>query len=128
MSVVFERLSEGNTVTLKLRGRMSHGGGIPEFQEAVREILSRSFSGCFLVLDLSGMSRMDSSAIGAIVAQSIEVEKKNGELCLCDLTDRSKEYFRMTRLENTFRIFANRNEAVQSLKSQIPHRKWTLVA
>ncbi|MGI9101312.1 MAG: STAS domain-containing protein [Terriglobales bacterium] len=66
-----------------------------QLQSTVRPLLSETKS---LVLDLTGVNYIDSSALGAIVGLKLSSKRAGCRLTLINLTPRVKELFSMTRL------------------------------
>lgn len=55
-----------------------------------------------IVLDLTDVSYMDSSGLGALVSIYLSAKRQNCELKLVNLNQRLKELFRLTRLSKIF--------------------------
>jgi anti-anti-sigma factor len=68
-------------------------------QSAVRSEISRNKT---VVLNLSGVSSMDSSGLGAIVGLWVSAKKVGCELKLVSLSERVKELLHLTRLDQLF--------------------------
>ncbi|MBX7057738.1 MAG: STAS domain-containing protein [Leptospirales bacterium] len=73
----------------------------------LREILGAEIEhgASTLVVDLSGISYVDSSGIGALIFARTAMEKAGGKFCLAALQAAVLSVFRMTRLLNFFAIF-----------------------
>ncbi len=83
-----------NQVTLRINGRLVADTS-EQFQHAVREQLSNTK---VLVLDMTGVSYLDSSALGAVVGLKISAKRAGCQMKLVNLTPRVKELFSLTRL------------------------------
>lgn len=55
-----------------------------------------------IVLDLTDVTYMDSSGLGALVSVYLSAKRQNCELKLVNLNQRLKELFRLTRLAQIF--------------------------
>ncbi|ROH86954.1 anti-sigma factor antagonist [Pseudomethylobacillus aquaticus] len=69
-----------------------------------------------LVLDLTAVKFMDSSALGAVVAV-LKTVGARGDLVLCGATGIVAELFKLTRMDRVFVIVASEADAVAKLNS-----------
>jgi anti-sigma B factor antagonist len=67
-----------------------------------------------LVLDMSQVTFIDSSGLGALIA-SLKIMGDDGELVLCGARDTVDSMFKLTRMNKVFRMFSSPEEAVSSL-------------
>ncbi|MCA9272621.1 MAG: STAS domain-containing protein [Phycisphaerales bacterium] len=67
-----------------------------------------------LVIDLSGVSYMDSSGVATLVEAMQLSRKSNAKLVLCSLTDRVHSIFEIARLDQFFTITTTLDEAVSA--------------
>ena len=67
-----------------------------------------------LVVDLSGVSYMDSSGVATLVEAMQLARKANTNLVLCSLTDRVHSIFEIARLDQFFTIKPTLDEAVST--------------
>ncbi len=67
-----------------------------------------------IILDLSGVSYMDSSGIGTLVEIKRRVERYKGSLILAALQPRVRSLFEITKLERFFAIAADVAEAEEA--------------
>ncbi|MBA3708283.1 MAG: STAS domain-containing protein [Planctomycetes bacterium] len=68
-----------------------------------------------LVIDLSGVSSLDSSCLGPLVQKMREIKDKGGRLALAGVDSPAlQEIFALTRFDKVFPIYATRNEALAS--------------
>ncbi len=83
-----------NQITVHCSGRFV-ADTCPQLQNTVRPLMLETKS---LVLDLTGVNYIDSSALGAIVGLKLSSKRTGCRLTLINLTPRVKELFSMTRL------------------------------
>jgi anti-sigma B factor antagonist len=83
----------------------------PEFREKVAALLEGKSK---VVMDLSNVTFMDSSGIGALVAISRSLSANDGELRLVKLTPAVQTVFELTRLYRAFEIYGSEEEALGS--------------
>ena len=67
-----------------------------------------------LVMDLTGVSYVDSSGLGALVAAMKQARAVGGNLKLCGLQDDVRSIFEMARLIKVMAVHSDRQEAVSS--------------
>lgn len=67
-----------------------------------------------IVLDLAGVTYMDSSGVGTIVELKRKVERRKGELLLAALQPRVRSVFEITKLDSFFTIADTVEEALQA--------------
>lgn len=72
---------------------------VSTLQNTVRELIPSSKR---VVLDLSDVTYLDSSGLGAIVGLYLSARRQNCELKLINLNQRLKELFRLTKLTAVF--------------------------
>jgi anti-sigma B factor antagonist len=83
----------------------------PEFREKVAALLQGKSK---VILDLSNVTFMDSSGIGALVAVARNLAANDGELRLAGLTPTVQTVFELTRLYRAFEIYGSEEEALAS--------------
>lgn len=74
----------------------------PAMREAILAALAKKPPQ--LVLDLSGVSYMDSSGIATLVEGLQAARRADGRLVLAGLTDRVREVFELARLQSFFEL------------------------
>ena len=80
------------------------------FQQDLIELLDNSPER--VVVNLSGVSYMDSSGVASLVKLLSRIRRTNGSLYLYGLTDRVRGVFEITRLDSVFDIRAGEQEAL----------------
>lgn len=84
----------------------------PELHDALmRSVTERPAR---MVLDLAGVTYMDSSGVGTLVEIKRQLERNDGTLVLAALREQVKGLFEITRLDKFFKIAAS-VEAARSL-------------
>jgi anti-sigma B factor antagonist len=90
----------------------------PRLREAVMgAVTDRSPS---VVVDVSGVTYMDSSGIATLVEALKATEKRRGRLVLAGLTPRVREVFELARLQTVFTIVADVEAAVRAASGGPP--------
>lgn len=78
----------------------------------IAEVKSLTSQGYFrIVMDMKMVEYIDSSALGAIV-NSLKLLKGAGDIVVCSLSEPVFQLFRLTRINNIFKIFDNLDEAI----------------
>ncbi|NJN85733.1 MAG: STAS domain-containing protein [Leptolyngbyaceae cyanobacterium SL_7_1] len=61
-----------------------------------------------ILIDLSGITFMDSSGLGGLVSALKDVRLAGGRLCVCSLNDQVRILFELTSMDKVFEIYENR--------------------
>ncbi|MGH9872740.1 MAG: STAS domain-containing protein [Pyrinomonadaceae bacterium] len=121
-----ERRSAEVTI-LDLKGRLRVGGNALALHRSIRSLLLEKKTQ--IVLNLAGVSFIDSCGLGELVASQVSVENKGGEIKLIGLTESLRELLTATRLLAVFDTCANEAEAIQSFADRVsnvePHTTLT---
>jgi anti-sigma B factor antagonist len=72
----------------------------------------------FIILDLTDVNFIDSSALAVMVRGMKRCRERNGELLLCGLRQSVRTIFELTRMERAFRIYDNEASAQAALAAQ----------
>lgn len=107
-----ERRVEGGVLILSLQGRFVRGVGDVVFRETFDEILEGDHRQ--ILLDLSEVPFIDSSAIGELVAAKRTAEEREIALKLVRLEDRVARTLRLGMILPLFETFSSEEEALQS--------------
>ena len=83
---------------VRCTGKITSGSS-PMLQTTVRSLIPGTKS---LVLDLTNVSYMDSSGLGAITGLFFSAKRQNCRLKLVNLNERLQELFRLTKLASVF--------------------------
>lgn len=67
-----------------------------------------------IILDLSQVSFIDSSCLGAMVALAKQLRQNRGDIKLTHLNDDVRSIFQITRLDKVFEIFDDNAAAIES--------------
>ena len=106
---------DSGVVVLALTGTMTMGTQLQKFEETVTELTKEDRNR--IVVDMSGISYLDSSALGVLVACHVLVKKANGQLRLAALTDRVAKIVKLVGVDAVLLIDPTRDAAVAGFAS-----------
>lgn len=88
--------------------------GVSDVKAYVKPFLQdEAISG--LVINFGKVDFIDSSGIGLIVSIFKTLQQRQAKLALCELSNKNKEIFNMTRLDKILSLFDTEAEAISSL-------------
>jgi anti-sigma B factor antagonist len=96
--LTIETTRNGDEIVARCSGRINSATN-GQLQSTVRGLMAETKS---LVLDLSDVTYMDSSGLGAIVGLYVSAKRQGCVLKLVNLNERLKELFRITKLSRIF--------------------------
>jgi anti-sigma B factor antagonist len=108
---IVERAAEAVTV-LTLTGEITLDDGDLAFRKKIHELVDRGRTK--IVLDLGGVTYIDSSGVGMMAAKLKTVQEAGGSLKIVHLTNRSQRLFGMLKLLTAFETFPDEESAIQS--------------
>jgi anti-sigma B factor antagonist len=103
--------SRDNYIVLQLEGRMDLNSS-SQLKERVKDYLRDGSTN--LILDVSGVSFINSSGLGTLVSILKDVRMVKGRMVLSNLAQYVQEVFEITQLSHIFDIYATEKEAVAS--------------
>jgi anti-sigma B factor antagonist len=103
------RADAGGIPVLRLRGRLTLGEGSRALRACITDIAAEGHKN--LLLDLGGVSYMDSSGLGALVSGYNTLKGSGGVVGLFNVPKRIESLLEMSRLTTLFPVFASEKEA-----------------
>ncbi|HXQ68923.1 MAG TPA: STAS domain-containing protein [Pyrinomonadaceae bacterium] len=104
----------GDVTILDLRGEVRIGEGSIALRDAIRNLADAGKQK--LLLNLAGVSYIDSSGIGELIANYTTVSRQGGQLKLLKLTDRVQNLLVITKLLTVFDAYEDEAEALKSFQ------------
>jgi anti-sigma B factor antagonist len=104
----------GNVTVLTLTGQMLVDDGDLAFGRQVGGLLDRGQ--CRIVVDLGGVTFIDSSSVGMLAAKLKQARQQGGDVRLLHLTSRTQRLLGMMKLLNTFETFDEEAAAIGSFE------------
>ena len=103
-----------NVTILDLAGKIRMGDDIAKLTMALRVVVADGAKN--ILLNMAGITYIDSSGLGELVAGYTTLQRSGGELKLLHLTDRVSELMIITKLLTVFEAFDDEMEAVNSFQ------------
>ncbi|MBV9495637.1 MAG: STAS domain-containing protein [Acidobacteria bacterium] len=97
---------------VKLDGKITIGAGDQQLREVIGNALNAGKVN--LLLDMSGVTTIDSSGIGELVGSFTTVTNRGGKLKLLHLPAKLNELLHVTQLITVFEVYEDEAEAVKS--------------
>ena len=103
---------QGDVRVIELSGKITIGTGDVKLRELIANTLEDGKN--HILLNLSGVTAIDSSGIGEMVACYTTVTNRGGQLKLVHLSKKINDILQVTQLITVFDVFESENEALQS--------------
>ena len=104
----------GDVTVLDMSGKITIGEGSVALRTAIRRVLEEGKRR--ILLNLGGVSYIDSSGIGELVSSYTAINKEEGQLKLLNLTQKLQDLLAITKLLTIFDVYENEAEALNSFK------------
>jgi anti-sigma B factor antagonist len=106
------RQADNGVEVIKLEGKITIGSGDSQLREVISNAMSSGHNK--ILLDMSGVTTIDSSGIGELVGSYTTVTNRGGKLKLLHLPAKLNELLHVTQLITVFEVYENEAEAVGS--------------
>lgn len=103
-----------NTVVLDIAGKVTIGHDA-KMREAIAEAVESGAQN--VLLNLSGVTSLDSSGIGELVAAHASIQKAGGRLLLVELPEKVSTVLQITNLMGILELYDNVDQALEALKT-----------
>jgi anti-sigma B factor antagonist len=107
----------GDVTVLDLKGRVRVGGTTVALHRAIRSLVEEEKT--LILLNLAGVTHIDSCGLGELIASHISVHTKGGELKLLKLTESLRELMTLTKLLTIFDVYESESEALLSFDDHV---------
>ena len=97
---------------VKLEGKITIGSGDSQLREVISNAISNGKNK--ILLDMSGVTTIDSSGIGELVGSYTTVTNRGGKLKLLHLPAKLNELLHVTQLITVFEVYEDEQEALKS--------------
>jgi anti-sigma B factor antagonist len=112
MSVKIDFRENSGVSIVDVAGRVTLGDGAGPLREALRDLARNGHKQ--ILLNLAGITYLDSSGIGVLVSAFATMNKMGGHLKLLHLTTRVKDLLLITKLLTVFEVYDDEATAVAS--------------
>lgn len=85
-----------------------------EFKSRVMGLINQG--NIFFLLNLSQVDFVDSSGLGAMISILKSLKLNNGDIVLCEVNPAILNLFKLTRMNNIFKICSTEKEGLEALK------------
>lgn len=97
---------------ISLQGKITIGSGDSQLREVITNALNSGKNS--ILLDMSGVTTIDSSGIGELVGSYTTVTNRGGKLKLLHLPAKLNELLHVTQLITVFEVYESEPEALKS--------------
>jgi len=104
----------GDVTVLDMSGKITIGEGSVALRAAIRRLLEEGKKR--ILLNLAGISYVDSSGIGELVSSYTAINKEGGQLKLLNLTQKIQDLLTITKLLTVFDVYESEADALNSFK------------
>ena len=101
-----------NVVILTFKGKVMGGPAVTDFKEELKELIDSGKTN--LVADLSKVSFMNSSGLGALISALTTLRNAGGDMKLCGASDRIESLLVVTKLITVFDHHKSLDKAVEA--------------
>ncbi len=109
-----ERTDESGVTIVEVRGFINFGESAQRFSAYLEELLDAGMP--VVLIDLSGIDHVDSTGLGELVGYLQRFEKEGRRLALLRPHTRVLNLLRLTRLNEIFSVYDDREDAIAELK------------
>jgi anti-sigma B factor antagonist len=104
--------SVDNVEIIDLQGKITIGAGDQQLREVITNAVNSGHTN--ILLNLSGVTTIDSSGIGELVGSYTTVTNRGGKLKLLHLPAKLNELLHVTQLITVFEVYENEQDALRS--------------
>jgi anti-sigma B factor antagonist len=113
MAVKTSTVQSGKIGLIEVKGSLVGGEETDELRSAVADFVEQGNKK--LVIDLSKVTYLNSTAIGVLVSSHTTYSRNNGQVKLCGINKNINNIFVITKLTLVFEVCETREEALELL-------------
>lgn len=110
MSLILNTRKVNGHIIVEASGRIESGEPCLQLRELTRRLTLDG--GRFFILNMAGISYMDSAGLGLLLSIYATIRNQGGDLKLLNVGERVHELLRITNLIHVFEIFEDENRAL----------------
>jgi anti-sigma B factor antagonist len=114
MALHIDAKEMGGVTVLTLSGRVTLGDESNQLRTKIKELLAQGDKR--LVLDLAGVSYIDSAGLGTLVAAYTSARNERGDIRLASVTKKFDELLNITKLVTIFSVHDSIADALKSFR------------
>jgi len=114
MSLTINVRDTADAAILDMNGRVVLGEALGEIRDSIREALAGGQKN--ILLNLSGVSHIDSSGLGQFIGSYATVTSHGGQMKLLNLQKKVNDLMQITKLLTVFEAYTDEAEALKSFK------------
>jgi anti-sigma B factor antagonist len=111
----------GDVTVLDLKGKLRVGGNALALHKSIRSLILEKK--LLILLNLTGVTFIDSCGLGEMVASQVSIENKGGEIKLVGITETLLELLTVTRLLTVFDACENEANAIERFADTVSKAK-----
>lgn len=106
--------NKGTVKVIRLSGKVMSGPDLMQVKTAFESAVNNDYKR--ILVDLGGVSWMDSSGLGVLVSGHTTVSRAKGRMVILNATKKIHELFIITKLITVFETFNDETEALAALE------------
>jgi anti-sigma B factor antagonist len=107
----------GDVTVLDLKGRIRVGGTTVSLHKSIRCLIQEDKR--MILLNLTGVTFIDSSGLGELIASKVTLLGKGGEIKLLQPTDSLRALMSATKLLDVFDVYESESEALAAFGTHV---------
>jgi anti-sigma B factor antagonist len=111
-SMQIDERTVGTVKVLDVTGQITMGQGNTQFKDKIHSMVSQGHKK--ILVNLGGVSYVDSAGLGELVAAFTTVSRNGGKMKLVNMTKKMNDLLAITKLSNVFETYEQEQEAVKS--------------
>jgi anti-sigma B factor antagonist len=116
MSLILNTRRANGHIIVEASGKLERGEPVVDLRDLAKRLTSDEGSRQ-VILDMSGISYVDSSGLGLLLSIYATIRNQGGDLKLLNVAPRVQELLRMTKLLHVFDIFDDEQKALAKKRS-----------
>lgn len=107
-----EQYEKAGVQVLSMKGSITLGSGDTTVRDMVKDLVAKGHKK--ILIDLGGVSFMDSTGLGEMVAAYSHAKGQQASMKLCNLTKKIDDLMQITQLASVFETYETMDQALAS--------------